>query len=121
LENNSTNKYNDNVTSHKPLPIYIYGVTNYKEMIQNLSSTTEMGAYNTTAMAHDIIKINPIYPDTYRKLVHHLQNEQIIHHTYQLKEERAFRADIRGLHHSIPTSEIKDELGKTSPQSKEHY
>jgi hypothetical protein len=59
-----------------------------------------------------IIKINPKTPDTYRNLVHHLRNEQIIHHTYQLKEERAFRAVIRGLHHSIPTSDIKNELEK---------
>jgi hypothetical protein len=29
-----------------------------------------------------------------------------------LKEERAYIEVIRGLHHSIPTSEIKDELEK---------
>jgi predicted membrane-bound mannosyltransferase len=109
-ENNLTNKYNDNDISHKPPPINIYGVTNYKEMVPNLASATEMGTYITKAMGNNIIKINPKTPDTYRKLVHHLRNEQIIHHTYQLKEERAFRAVIHGLHHSIPTSEIKNEL-----------
>jgi hypothetical protein len=69
-----------------------------------------METYSTKAMANNIIKINPKTPDTYRKLVHHLRNEQIILHAYQLKEERAYRIVIRGLHHSIPTSEIKVEF-----------
>jgi hypothetical protein len=42
LENTSTNRNNDNVISHKPPPIYIYGVTNYNEMVQSLSSAREM-------------------------------------------------------------------------------
>jgi hypothetical protein len=67
-----------------------------------------METYSTKAMANNIIKINPKTPDSYRKLVHHLRNEQIIHHAYQLKEKRAYRR----LQHSIPTSEIKDELEK---------
>jgi hypothetical protein len=63
LENISTNRNNDNVISHKPPPIYIYGVTNYKEMVQNLSLATEMETYNTKSMANNIIKINPKTPD----------------------------------------------------------
>jgi predicted membrane-bound mannosyltransferase len=63
LENTSTNRNNDNVINHKPPPIYIYGVTNYKEMVQNLSSATEMETYNTKSMANNIIKINPKTPD----------------------------------------------------------
>jgi predicted membrane-bound mannosyltransferase len=54
LENTSTNTNNDNVISHKPPPIYIYGVTNYKEMVQNLLSATEMETYNTKAMANNV-------------------------------------------------------------------
>jgi hypothetical protein len=73
-ENNLTNKNNDNDISHKPPPIYIYGVTNYKEMVQNLASAIQMGTYITKAMANNIIKINPKTPEIYRKLVHHLRN-----------------------------------------------
>jgi hypothetical protein len=36
-------------------------------MVQNPSSATEMETYNTTAMANNVIKINPKTPDTYRK------------------------------------------------------
>jgi hypothetical protein len=36
------------------------------------------------------------------------ERKKIIRHKYRLKEKRAYR----GLHHSIPTSEIKDELEK---------
>jgi hypothetical protein len=46
-ENNPTNQNNDHDISHKLPLIYIYGVTNYKEIVQNLSLATEKGTYIT--------------------------------------------------------------------------
>lgn len=72
----------------------------------------EKEQYYTMAMLNDTIKINPLTPDSYRKLTKHLRDENIIHHTYQLKEERAYRVAIRNLHHSISTDIIKEELAE---------
>ena len=81
-------------------------------MIENLTSVTEQETFYAKSLPENIVKINPISPHTYRKLVRHLREEKIVHHTYQLKSERAYRVVIRGLHHSIPTQEIIEDLEK---------
>jgi len=48
----------------------------------------------------------------YRKPIRHLNSEKIIHHTYQMKQGRAYRVAIRNLHYSIPIDDTKDELQK---------
>jgi hypothetical protein len=52
----------------------------------------------------------PNTPETYRKLIQHVRHEKIIHPTYQIKQETAYRIVIRDLHHSIPMSDIIEEL-----------
>lgn len=100
-------------TKHpKPPPIYIYGVTNFQAMIDNLAKTTEEETYYTRTLSNNTVKINPKTPETYRKLVRHLRDEEIVYHTYQPKEDRAYRIVIRDLHHSILVEDIKQELTK---------
>jgi hypothetical protein len=45
-------------------------------------------------------------------MVREFKAQQIYHHTYQLKEERAFRIVIRYLHHSTNIEDIKQELAE---------
>ncbi|CAH1105915.1 unnamed protein product [Psylliodes chrysocephalus] len=78
-------------------------------MIANLTAATAAETYYTKTLSNNTVKINPTNPDTYRKLIHHLRNENIVHHTYQPKEERAYKIVIRGLQHSIPTEDISNE------------
>lgn len=94
----------------KPPPIFVYGVLNYKKMIDNLSNVTDEETYQCKILQNDTVKINAQNPDTYRKLIRHLNSEKIIHHTYQMKQDRAYRVVIRNLHYSIPIDEIKEEL-----------
>jgi hypothetical protein len=49
-------------------------------------------------------------PDTYRQLVKRLQDDNIVHHTYQIRNERAYRVVLRNLHHSLPLQDIQTEL-----------
>jgi hypothetical protein len=107
-----TNETNNPPKMPKPPPIFIYGVKNFKEMIKSLSDATGQDAYYTKTLPDETVKINALTIDTYRKLIKHLKKENIIHHTYQPKEERAYRVVIRHLHYSIPTEEIKLELEK---------
>jgi len=96
----------------QPPPIFIYGVLNYKKMIDNLSNITEEETYQCKILKNDTVKINTLNPDTYRKLIRHLNSGEIIHHTHQMKQDRAYRVVIRNLHYSIPIDEIKEELQK---------
>ena len=44
--------------------------------------------------------------DAYRKVIKHLKYKQFEHHTYQAREDRAFRIVIRYLHPSTPITDI---------------
>lgn len=96
----------------KPPPIFIYGVKNFKSMVDSFAQVVEEETYYTRTMPNETVKITANTIDTYRKLIRHLREEEIVHHTYQLKEERAYRVVIRHIHHSIPTTDITKELEK---------
>lgn len=100
------------VKTPKPPPIFVYGVINYKEMITNLNQVIKTDQFTTKTLTDNTIKINSNTPEDYRKLIHHMRNTNIIHHTYQPKENRAFRVVIKKLHHSTPVEDIKEDLTK---------
>lgn len=108
----SSNATNTVSSDPKPPPIYVYGITDYKGMIDNLALVVDDETYHTISLPNLTVKIIPHTSDTYRKLIHHIRSEDIIHHTYQLKQDRAYRVVIRGLHHSTPLTEISVELAK---------
>jgi hypothetical protein len=85
--------------TRKPPPIFIYGVVNYNEMVNMLTEVIQQEEYSTKSMAENNIKIDCTTPETYRKLLRFLKDNDIVHHTYQLNEERAFRVVIKYLHH----------------------
>ncbi|VEN54315.1 unnamed protein product, partial [Callosobruchus maculatus] len=100
----------------RPPPIFVYGVINFPEMIKKLSEIVAEEQYITKSMPDNTIKINCNTPDTYRILVRFMRENNIVHHTYQLKEERAFRVVIKHLHHTIDPEDIKEELTKEGHQ-----
>jgi len=93
----------------KPPPIFVHGVINYGDMIKQIRETAEEKQYYTKCLANNVIKINCVTPESYRNLVRHFQDNNIIYHTYQLKEETAYRIAIKYLHHSTNTEDIKQE------------
>lgn len=109
-ENKCQNTDSTNNKISKPPPIYIYGVTNYPEMVAQLRNCLEDEQYTTTSLANNTIKINCNIAENYRKLIRYLKEQNIIYHSYQLKEDRAYRVVIKHLHNSIPTAEIASEL-----------
>jgi hypothetical protein len=104
-----TNETNNAPKTSKPPPILIYGVKRFKEMIKVLSEATGQEAYYTKTLPDETVKVSALTIDAYRKLIKHLR-EEIIHHTYQLKEERAYRVVLWHLHYSVPTQDIKLEI-----------
>jgi hypothetical protein len=79
-------------------------------MINKLSEVIQQDQYSTKSMTKNNIKINWTTPETYRKLVGFLKDNDRVHYTYQLKEERAYRVVIKYLHHSVNTKEIENQL-----------
>lgn len=114
--NNESDDMNMTETSErvpKPPPIFIHGVTNYSEMIKKLSSAIANEQYYSKTLSNNIVKINVNEPETYRSFIRFLRDENIIFHTYQVKQDRAYRIVIRHLHYTVPTDEIKEEIEKT--------
>jgi hypothetical protein len=107
-----TDRTNNLPRTSKSPKIFIYGVKNFKEMIKSLSDAIGQEAYYTKTLPDERVKVSALTIDAYRKLIQHLKGKNIIYHTYQLKQERAYRVVIRHLHQSIPTEEIKTELEK---------
>ena len=94
----------------KPPPIFVYGVTNFPAMVHSFRNIAEDDQYTTKCMADNTVKINCTTPETYRSMIRHMRNTNIIHHTYQPKEERAYRIVLKHVHHSVNTNDIKTEL-----------
>jgi hypothetical protein len=61
-------------------------------------------------MANNVIKLTCTTPDTYHNLTKHSKEKGIYYHTYQLKEERAYRVVLKYLHHTTEVEDIRQEL-----------
>lgn len=115
LQTTSSTEPNENsipkeIKTPAPPPIFIYDVADYQAMIKSFVQIIEMNSFHARVLANDKIKISTHTVEAYRKLSSFLRREKIIHHTYQIREERAYRVVIRNLHHSVPIEEIKNEL-----------
>jgi CYTH domain-containing protein len=77
-----------------------------------LAITIEKEQYYCKALSNETIKISVTTSESYRKLIKQLQQVKVLHHTYQIREERAHGLVIRNLHHSVIMDEIKHELEK---------
>jgi hypothetical protein len=101
---NKTPTNSENITiNHKPPPIFIYRVTNYNQMVEYLTTAVKEEQYYCKTLSNDTIKVTTGTSDSYRKLIKLLRQDNIVFHTYQLREERAYRMVIRNLQPSIPT------------------
>jgi hypothetical protein len=81
-------------------------------MIAHLSAIIEEEEYHCKVISSYTIKIHVTTPESYRKLIKQLRDDKIIHHTYQMKQERAHKIVIRNIHYSTPTTQIAAELEK---------
>jgi hypothetical protein len=97
---------------HKRPPIYVHAFINYGGMFKRIRDTAEDEQYCTNSPANNIIEINCVTPDIYRKQVRYCKENNIFYRTYQLKVETAYRIVIKYLHHSTDTEDIRQELSE---------
>lgn len=93
-----------------PPPVFIHGVVDYQQMKANIGTVLQESDYTSRTLANNTVKINPKTSDAYRTLVRHLRSNNIVFHTYQIKQDRAYRVVIRHIHYSIPTDDIKQDI-----------
>lgn len=71
-------------------------------MVTNLSKIIPSTDYNYKCLRNNEIRLIVHNVESYRKIINYLDTIKIVYHTYQLKQERAFRVVIKGIHHSTP-------------------
>lgn len=108
IDDEENNNFNEPSTSiPKPPPIFIPNVENIGKMVTSINKTISNVDYHYKSLRDGQVRLVVNNVDAYRKLIRHLDTNNIIYHTFQLKQERAFRVVIKGLHHSTSTSDIK--------------
>uniref|UniRef100_A0A6M2DS00 Putative nucleic-acid-binding protein from transposon x-element n=1 Tax=Xenopsylla cheopis TaxID=163159 RepID=A0A6M2DS00_XENCH len=96
----------------KPPPLFIYNVTNINDMTNQFNNIIPHDHYYCRSLANNMLKIMCNNIDSYRTLIKHLKESNVIHHTYQLKEDRAYRVVLRNVHHTTDLTLIINELGQ---------
>lgn len=95
----------------KPPPIFIPGVQAIHILAEKIQQSTQGDKYTYKTVGNDgQIRIMANTIEDYRKIIRVLKAECAMYHTYQLKQERAYRVVIRSLHPSIPLDDIKSAL-----------
>lgn len=106
---------NTDSVSHDPIekvdippPIFVHNTTNINLAIKEFR-TFEPTTFKYVSLQNKV-KLNFMTIDGYRKAIKFLETKSAEYHTFQLKNERAFRVVIRGLHPTSDVNIIKDEL-----------
>jgi len=94
----------------KPPPIIVPGVHSIVDMLADLREVTEPGSFAYKATGGGCVRIMPKDSSTYRKIFDHMDYHNMAFRTFQLKENRAFRVVIKGLHSTTPAKFITEEL-----------
>jgi len=109
MDQEPENLENSSAPTKPPPPIFIRVVNDYKAFCDNIKQLTK-GSPFVCKSSITGIKLSTSSPDSYRSVIKFLQSNKAAFHTYQLKQDRAFRIVIRNLHHSTPIKEIEKEL-----------
>jgi hypothetical protein len=89
----------------KPPPIYIQDVITIPPLLQLLEQVAPRD-YETKALAHNQVKVQPKTSATYRAIVKALADKHTEFHTYKPKEERNYRVVLKDMHYFVETAAL---------------
>jgi len=92
-----------------PPPIFIRRVNNFNSFCTSIKEVTK-GENFICKSSLNGVKLSTLSSESYRSVIKFLQLNKAEFHTYQLKEDRAYRVVLRNLHHTTLIEEIKNEL-----------
>lgn len=102
---------NDNAEP-KPPPIVIPDVTDIKSMLANVSKVINPTEFAYKSFRDGQVRLMAKSTNSFRSIVKFLDEKKIKYHTYQLKQERAYRIVVKNLHFSTPVDIIKSDIEK---------
>lgn len=116
-ENNKSSESSENNSAAQksppsplPPPIFIKSVINFDQLCIKIKEIINPEDQFICKSSINGIKLTTNTPNAYRAIIKFLQESKAEFHTYQIKQDRAFRVVIRNLHHSTDITNIKNEL-----------
>lgn len=111
LMSNEDNQKTSNAVGEAKLHQYLYQTLIIYKNKKSIENAIRKDNFNyKTINGKGLIKISPDNADHYRKIIKILNQQNASYHTYQLRQERAFKVVLRNIHPSIPTEEISTAL-----------
>lgn len=113
MANDPTDNLNEqsnenNIKTSKPPPIFIQTQINYNTFCLKINELTDSSGFDCKYTKG--IKPQTYSPDSYRSVVNYLKANNVLFHSHQLKEEKAFHIVVRNLHPTTDLFFIKDQL-----------
>lgn len=105
----NTDTEEKNEKSAKPPPIFVSGIETLSVLTDLLEAVTKKD-YLLKVISKDQIKILLKNSAQHGKIISLLKQNKIEYYTYQAKEKRSFRIVLKGIHHSVPTEDLKLEI-----------
>lgn len=107
MHNASENNHDINTEQTNPLPppIFVRNVGNFNEIRNQLINLAGPDNFYFKSSANNL-KINTKNSDSYRAVITYLKTGKYEYHTYQARDNKAFRIVIRNLHPTTSTTEI---------------
>ena len=111
LDNNLSSKIPkpQDFSDPEPPPVFVSKIENFVSFGQEIAKLIGQPNFRCFSRINDI-KINTNSRENYKKLISHLTSKNYDFHCYQLKQDKAFRVVLRGLHSTTPISVIKTGL-----------
>ncbi|KAE9523769.1 hypothetical protein AGLY_015829 [Aphis glycines] len=101
---------NEPLTATKPPPpIFIRTVNDYSIFCAQIKELIKCDNFSCKSSINGI-KLSTETAESYRSIIRFLKENKADFHTYQLKQEKAYRVVLRNLHHTTPINVIKNEL-----------
>lgn len=113
LKNNTDDNQNNEISEPRPPPIFIPDVADIKSMLNSFVKVIKPDEFTYKSLKDGQVRLMIKSIDSYRTLVKFLDEKKINFHTYQLKQERAYRVVVKNLHFSTPIELIKQEIEKS--------
>lgn len=100
----------DTLASEKPPPIFISDVNDINGLLRYLNLHMECTEFTYKSQRDGQTRIMVKNVEKFRDLVKILNTDQVKYHTFQLKQERAFRVVAKNIHHSTQIETIKKSI-----------
>lgn len=90
----------------RPPPVFAHGILNYAEMMHNLTQILNTKQFSSKSLSYGSVKVNTYIAESYGSLIRYPNDEKILYHTCQLKDDRACRVVLRDILTSITLKKV---------------